>query len=208
MKLQQLITLVFLLNISVAAMSQTVLYDIVIAGRAVGSVKVFRDDSDAENPKLRIDAEVSIPFYTGSLRSENQFADGSLKSSMTDYRVNGRKKEKVLTSKAALNQYQVDFFGSGEAFEKRKEVKHGITKTIVSLYYEEPVQVGAVYSEKYGQLCRVENLGGGRYGVVMPSGKQTTYTYAGGQCVEVAVELAGVKLRIVKKGAPMAITRN
>jgi len=204
MKLLSLLTLVAFLNIPVQAISQTVLYDIVIAGRTVGSVKVLHDGSEPERAKRRIDAEVSIPFYSGSLRSENQFVDGSLKSSVTDYRVNGRKKEKTLTSKAALSQYQVDFFGSGEALEKRKDVRQSITKTIVNLCYEEPVDVTAVYSEKYGQLCKVENLGNSRYGVIMPSGKQTIYTYREGKCMEVTVELAGVKLRIVRNEIQLA----
>jgi hypothetical protein len=189
-------------------MSQTVHYDIVIAGRTVGSIKVVQDDLGIANPKLRIEAEASIPFLSASLRSENQFIDGVLKTSVTDYRVNGRKKEKVLTSKAALGQYQVDFFGSGEDLEKRKDVRHGITKTIVNLYYEEPVNVSAVYSEKYGQMCKVESLGDGRYGVLMPSGKRTMYSYLDGKCVEVSVELAGFKLRMVRKGIVMAITKS
>lgn len=198
----------FFLTFPTLAISQTVLYDIVIAGRTVGSVKVIQDEANKENPKLRIDAEVSVPFYSGSLRSENQFVDGFLKTSVTDYRANGKKKEKVLTSKAASNQYQVDFFGAGEDFEKRKDLRHGISKTIVNLYYEEPVNVSAVYSEKYGQMCKVEKVGEGRYGVVMPNGKRTMYNYKDGKCMEVAVELAGVKLRMVRKENVLALTKS
>lgn len=207
MKLSHFSALILLLSISMEAMSQTVLYDIVIAGRKVGSVKVIQDGADTENPKLRIDAEASVPFISASLRSENEFVDGALKTSSTIYQLNGREKEKVVTSKMALNQYQVDFFGSGEHLEKRKDIRHGITKTIVNLYYEEPVNVNAVYSEKYGQLCRVESRGDGLYSVLMPSGKRTMYTYVDGKCTEVAVELAGFKLRMIRKGIVTAITR-
>ena len=208
MKSLKLLAFVFFLTFPALAISQTVLYDIVIAGRTVGTVKVIQDEANKENPKLRIDAEVSVPFYSGSLRSENQYVDGVLKTSVTDYRVNGRKKEKVLTSKAASNQYQVDFFGSDEDFEKRKDLRHGIFKTIVNLYYEEPVNVSAVYSEKYGQMCKVEKVGEGRYGVVMPNGKRTIYSYKDGKCMEVAVELAGVKLRMVRKETVLALTKS
>ncbi len=204
MKLVNLFTVFAFLSIPTFVVAQTVHYDIIIAGRTVGSVKVLQDDSEPENVKLRIDAEVSIPFYSGSLRSENQFVDGALKSSVTDYRVNGKKKEKTLTSKAASSQYQVDFFGTGDSPEKHKDVRQGITKTIVNLYYEEPINVTSVYSEKYGQMCKVESVGGGRYGVTMPSGKQTLYTYRDGKCREVAVELAGVKLRMVRKEMQLA----
>lgn len=204
MKLLNLLSLVVFLNIPAAAISQTVHYDIVIGGRTVGSVKVFHDDSEPENARRQIDAEVSIPFYSGSLRSENQFQDGALKTSATEYRVNGKVKEKVQTSVSPARHYQVDFFGSGPALEKRKDVPQGITKTIVNLYYEEPVNVNAVYSEKYGQICKVESLGNSRYGVIMPSGKQTIYTYTGGKCMEVAVELAGFKLRIIRREIRLA----
>lgn len=204
MKLLNLLALVVFLNIPADAIAQTVHYDIVIGGRTVGSVKVLDDDSEPESARRQIDAEVSIPFYSGSLRSENQFQDGALKTSATEYRVNGKVKEKVHTSSTSLRHYQVDFFGSGPAVETRKDVKHGITKTIVNLYYEEPVNVNAVYSEKYGQICKVESLGNSRYGVIMPSGKQTVYTYVDGKCVEVIVELAGVKLKILRKEIRLA----
>lgn len=200
--------MVFFLNTYQKAVSQTVLYDVVIAGRTVGSVKVHHDDQEKENPTRRIDAEVSIPFYSGSLRSENQFVDGTLKTSVTDYRVNGKKKEKTFTSKAETSNYLVDFYGSGETFEKRTDVKTGIAKTIVNLYYEEPINVNAVYSEKYGQICKVENLGDSKYAVIMPSGKPTTYIYNEGKCTEVAVELGGFKLRIIRRGTVTAFTRN
>lgn len=204
MKLLKLFVVFALLNLPAQVMSQTVHYDIMIAGRTVGSVKVLYDGAEPESAKRRIDAEVSIPFYSGNLRSENQFVDGVLKTSVTDYRVNGKKKEKTLTSKAQSGQYQVDFLGACDEFEKRKDVRQGITKTIVNLYYEEPVNVHAVYSEKYGQMCRLENMGDGRYAVTMPSGKQTLYSYSNGRCREVSMELAGVKLRMVRKEMQLA----
>jgi DNA-binding HxlR family transcriptional regulator len=61
--------------------------------------RVIMDDQSTENPKLRIDAQASVPFFSASLRSENEFVDGSRKTSMTNYGLNGRRKEKDLLQK-------------------------------------------------------------------------------------------------------------
>ena len=207
MKLFYSLRLLFILTIPFTANSQTVVYDIVIARRTVGSVRVHQIDSTDEHSKFHIDAEVSIPFYSGSLQSENQFFNGFLKSSMTDYKVNGKKKERTFTSKVTPGHYHVDYYGSGKTYDERKDFVHSISKTIVGLYYHEPINVNAVYSEKFGQMCPVVNLGENRYSVTMPSGKKNIYTYAGGKCLEVTVELGGFKLRIVRKEIAIAMVR-
>lgn len=199
MKLFYLLTVLFILNISAESISQTASYDIVIAGRTVGFVKVLQIDSSSEQSRLRIDAGVSIPFYTGSLQSENHFLKGSLKSAVADYRVNGKTKEKTVTSRVASALFHIDYYRSGKTYQKRKEVLHGIGRTIVSLYYQEPLNVDAVYSEKYGKMCQVVKLENSRYAVTMPSGKKNIYTYAGGKCNEVSVELGGFKLQIIRR---------
>lgn len=204
MKFFKLLAVVSFVVLPGVVLSQTVIYDIILAGRSVGAVKVLHDDSEPETARRRIEAEISVPFYSGSLISENQFVNGALKTSFTEYKVNGRQKEKVRTSHKTPDHYGVDFFGSGNALEKSTDVQYRITKTIGNLYYEEPVNVNAVYSEKYGQVCNVEKLGNGRYGVTTPNGKQTIYNYINGICSEVTVELSGVKLRIVRKEVKLA----
>ncbi|SEJ02532.1 hypothetical protein SAMN04487995_3089 [Dyadobacter koreensis] len=207
MKLFYSLAMLFVLTGPFKTYSQIVVYDIIIARQTVGSVKVHQIDSTGEHSKLRIDAAVSIPFYSGSLQSENQFSNGLLKSSTTDYMVNGKKKERTFTTKVGSGSYNVDYYGSGKTYDERKNIAQDISKTIVGLYYLEPVNLKAVYSEKYGQMCQIVNLGENRYAVTMPGGKKNIYIYDGGKCKEVAVELGGFKLRIVRREMATAMAK-
>ena len=190
---------VFSLLFSLQSRAQTAFYDVIVGGRIIGSVKVLYYDNKAESSKRRIEAEFNIPFYSGSFFSENHFVNGLLKTSVTEHRTNGKQKEKTLTSNTIAQQYQIDFSGSTAVTEKTKNLRFGIEKTITSLYYEEPVDVNTIYSERYGQMCIIKKLKENNYGVTLPNGKKSTYTYRNGQCSAVEAELAGVKLHIVRR---------
>jgi len=93
-----------------------------------------------------------------------------------------------------------------ERLRKRIEAEFRVpfyAHTITGLYYQEPAQVPAVYSEKYGAMCKITKLGNGHYSVELPNGKESVYSYERGNCVRVVTELAGVKLSIVRKQRPL-----
>lgn len=75
------------------SVSQTVMFDVMVAGRVIGSVKVLLYENGAKTVKRRIEAQFSIPFYAGSFSSENDFLEGKLQSSVTEHFVNGKQKE-------------------------------------------------------------------------------------------------------------------
>lgn len=188
--------IIFLLA-SVAARAQIATFDVVMAGHTIGSVKVL-ELSGSERLRKRIEAEFSVPFYTGSFVSENQFSDGTLHSSLTEQTVNGKRREQTVTTRVASQHYRFDLSGKADRNSKW-EVTVPIAHTITGLYYQEPAQVPAVYSEKYGAMCRIRKLGNGHYSVELPNGKESVYSYEHGNCVRVVTELAGVKLSIVRK---------
>ena len=80
-----------------SSVSQTVFYDVMLAGRIVGSVKVMLFESSTKIVKRRIEAKFSIQFYSGSFSSENDFSDGHLLSSLTQHFVNGNQKKSTHT---------------------------------------------------------------------------------------------------------------
>jgi hypothetical protein len=184
--------------------AQTVHYDVKVGGRTIGSVKVLHFENKTGAEKRRIEADFSVPFYSGSFYSENQFHNGTLKSSLTEHRVNGKQKEKTATFSTIPQRYQIDFSTTSRKAEKSKDLVHSINHTITSLYYEEPLGLKAVYSERYGQMCSLEKAGAERYRISLPNGKQSLYIYRGGICQEVETELAGVKIRIVRKETRLA----
>jgi len=187
-----------------SSVSQTVIYDVMVAGRIVGSVKVMLCETGAKTVKRRVEAQFSIPFYSGSFSSENDFSEGHLQSSLTEHFVNGKQKERTHTSNRRPQLYHVDFSGKAADTGALKEVNQAINHTMTGLYYQEPSNVGTVYSERYGQMCSVKKLDESRYGVILPNGKQSIYAYHQGLCTEVQSELAGMKLRIVRRWNQLA----
>ncbi|GLU53991.1 DUF6134 family protein [Dyadobacter frigoris] len=187
------------------SVSQTVMYDVMVAGRVIGSVKVLLYENTSKTIKHRIEAQFSIPFYSGSFSSENDFLEGNLQSSVTEHFVNGKQKESTRTSNRHPQLYHVSFSGKATDYGKLKELNQTINHTMTGLYYQEPSNVGMVYSERYGQMCPVKKLDESRYGVVLPNGKQSIYAYRQGLCTEVQSELAGMKLRIVRRWNQLAV---
>lgn len=187
-----------LLLIPVFAQAQTI-YEVTAAGQVVGTVKVFSSEPAGEGVVRRIEADFSFLFYSGSFLSENNFQKGKLHSSSTEHFSNGKQKEKTVTVGNAAKPNGMSFVKVPGDKQAKKELPYSIENTITNLYYEEPRGSNAVYSERYGQMCAVQNLGENQYGVKLPNGKVSKYTYVSGRCQEVETELAGIKLRITRK---------
>jgi hypothetical protein len=204
MKWFQVLIILLGMFVAVTLHAQTVHYDVQIGGRTIGSVRVFHFDNKSGSEKRRIEADFSVPFYSGSFYSENLFQNGTLKSSFIEHRVNGKQKEKTTTLSTIPQRYQIDFSTTSRKADKSRDLALNINHTITSLYYEEPLNLTAVYSERYGQMCNVAKAGNDRYVMNLPNGKRSLYTYNAGVCQEVETELAGVKIRIVKKETRLA----
>ena len=179
------------------AMSQTSFYDVIVAGRNVGFLKVFNDETKNNIELQRIESNFKFLFYSGKYSIQSSYSQGKLLSSVATHHVNGDLKEKTQTKSAVKPLYQVLFSGEDAPKNDRKDINFPIIRTITSLYYKEPINISEVYSERYAQMCRIEKLSEGSYGVNLPDGKQGVYTYKNGQCREVKTDLSGFKLRIV-----------
>lgn len=183
---------------SFGANAQNNIYDVIVAGRTIGSLKVFDSESDTDTEIQRIESDFKILFYSGKFSTQASFVQGKLMTAVSAHEVNGDVKEKTHTKNVAkTSNYTVSF--SGEDGEKKpsKEFNEPILNTVTSLYYKEPINITEVYSERYGQMCNVKKVSDGNYSVSLPDGKQGVYTYKNGLCREVKTDLAGFKLRIV-----------
>jgi hypothetical protein len=183
---------------AVAARSQTNVYDVIVAGRTIGSLKVFDDKKvGGDTETHRIESNFKILFYKGNYSTQTSYVQGKLISADCEHHVNGDLKEKTQTKSAAKSLYEVLFSGDDGKDKPKIELFSPINSTITSLYYREPVNISEVYSERYGKMCSVKKLSEGKYGVSLPDGKQGIYSYKNGLCKEVNTDLAGFKLRIV-----------
>ena len=185
------------LLISVIGKAQTNTYDVIVAGRTIGSLKVFDNEAKNDTETHRIESDFKVLFYKGKYATKTDFVQGKLVSAVSAHHVNGDLKEKTQTKTSTKSLYEIWFSGEDGDDKPKKVFNAPINNTVTSLYYKEPVNVTQVYSERYGQMCKIKKLSEGNYGVDLPDGKQGIYTYKNGQCKEVKTDLAGFKLRIV-----------
>lgn len=175
-------------------------YDVIVAGRTIGSLKVFDEkDADQNTETHRIESDFKVMFYKGSYSTQTNYVQGKLVSATCAHHVNGDLKEKTLTKSSSRSLYEVLFSGEDGEDKPSVVVNKPISSTITSLYYKEPINITEVYSERYGKMCNVRKLSEGKYGVTLPDGKEGVYSYKNGLCREVKTDLAGFKLRIVLK---------
>lgn len=175
-------------------------YDVIVAGRTIGSLKVFDEKGADQNMEThRIESDFKVMFYKGSYSTQTNYVQGKLVSATCAHHVNGDLKEKTLTKSSSRSLYEVLFSGEDGEDKPSVVVNKPISSTITSLYYKEPINITEVYSERYGKMCNVRKLSEGKYGVTLPDGKEGVYSYKNGLCREVKTDLAGFKLRIVLK---------
>ena len=172
---------------------QPIIYDILLAGRPVGALTITPTRVDDGSDHLRVRGTIDTFLYDVVYVSENRFEKGVLKTSMSSQVVNGKLKEKTNTVKNT-SHYRVTFEDGKSAAKETIHIPHPINHTVTSLYYQEPLNMKQIYSDRYGKMCLVQKVAPGAYEVVMPDGKRTRYTYAQGQCREVQSEIMGLNL--------------
>jgi hypothetical protein len=201
MKVVVLSVLLLFWSLPSGATSQTSFYDVIVAGRHVGSLKVFNYDLKDDVETHRIESDFKFLFYSGKYSIQSSYSQGKLIASVAAHYVNGDLKEKTQTKNTVNPLYQVLFSGEDAPKNNKKDINFPISSTITSLYYKEPINIKEVYSERYGQMCSIKRISDTNYGVSFPDGKQGIYTYKNGQCREVQMDLAGFKLRIILNDA-------
>lgn len=70
--------------------------------------------------------------------------------------------------------------------------------TTANLYYNEPSNVAAVFSEKFQKMIPIAHTGDKKYTLKLPNGNRTTYSYANGVCNMVEADTDWATLRFVR----------
>lgn len=76
---------------------------------------------------------------------------------------------------------------------------NGLQFTTVKLYFQEPVGINQVYSERFLEYCPLEFTGDHKYKLYLPNGKINYYTYANNSLVEVFVDRTWFNLKFARK---------
>jgi hypothetical protein len=180
-----------------ASRAQTSFYDLIVAGKNVGELRVFNYEAKSDTEMHRVESNFKFLFYSGQYLIRSNYVNGLLVNAIASHHVNGDLKEMTQTKALEAPKYRVTFSKEDESSGKSKDFNIPISKTITSLYYKEPVNIREVYSERFGQMCSIKKTAADTYKVNLPDGKEGIYSYKNGQCREVTTDLAGFKLRIV-----------
>jgi len=162
----------------------------------IGEIKAFLEETDNNLVKYTVESEVNFWVIWRYNRTSDLIAtykDDMLETSYSKIILNDDIKEFTKLKK------------EGEAYNCFKypnlsfQTKPGVNFSVAKLYFEEPVGISRVYSEKYLTYAELEPQGDHTYKLILPGGKINYYTYQNQELVEVLVHRNWFNLAFRKK---------
>lgn len=189
-KITASVILIFLFTINLKA--QNMQYAILKGSDTIGIINYSRNAVD-NKIIYKAETKVKIRFiFEVSVNSQEEccFKDDVLQYSLIFRKINGNIKANYST-KLVGRSYIIEDKKQSE-FEKLNI--YSITGSILSLYYNEPADNSAVYSDRYKKLIIIKKLEEHKYKVLMPDGNYNYYYYHNGVCNKVEVVHSFYKL--------------
>lgn len=170
---------------SFAAFAQELNYVIEWRGDSIGYMIATKSlDGEVEVYSMQSEASISI-LLSFDLRTEYEakYADGVLTTANTHNILNDKTRSKSNIKKSDSGYVTV-------VNEEKSYIDDtAIGASISTLYFKEP-QPGKIFSERYGQWCKLAKSGGFEYELYKPDGRKNYYRYKNGECVEIEVHTA------------------
>jgi len=166
-------------------------YTINFNGMEVGSLKVYRKSAHTTFYYSFI-SQVDYTFVKHfDIRFDIQscFKEGNLVESYFCHKVNGATKSDCKLEKEDKG-YKVT---TGE--RAYKLLTNSVKYSITTLYFQEPLKIRKVFSERYAQFLPIKKLEGHQYVIIMPGGRENYYKFSEGICKEVNVDIPFGKLQ-------------
>lgn len=156
-------------------------YDVEIQDKYVGWMTCLKNINPSQPSDINfiIDSKVNVNVVTAydiQFKLESFFKNGALVNANYFTKVNGDT-QSLSTLKWDGNQY---IGWDGKKNSSLGSVK--IIQSIGNLYYNEPIGLTQLFSEKYLAFCPITKSGE-YYTVSFPDGKSTIYKYQNGICV-------------------------
>ncbi|HMS67165.1 MAG TPA: hypothetical protein PKD18_03470 [Saprospiraceae bacterium] len=174
------ICLVWLLVIPSDVHAQVYNYDIYIDDVKAGKMEVSKSTYVNGGAVIDFSSKMKVGgIGTNEIEiySTTYFKKGTLTDSESVVERNRRIKEQVI----------VKYDNSRYLVSRRNEnplvLQEGISMTMAELFYKEPVGISSVFSERYGEKCKIKFLKTGTYEIALPTGGSAVYHYDRGKCV-------------------------
>jgi hypothetical protein len=168
---------------SVNVYSQTLTYEVFKGNSKIGEMKVDRQYANGTWHYSSVcDVEVSF-VVTVKVKSlyEATFKNNILQRSMMQNIRDGKVRE-ASKGRRVGSEFITDVNGEPQTLNANE-----INYSILSSYYEEPTGRKRIFSERWGQLLQLKNIGSQKYALVLPNGDENYMTYQQGICTELQI---------------------
>lgn len=181
MKLLPSILLLILIR---TGMSQELMYTISWKDDSIGYLKAEREQiRDNEYYNINSNTEFRVLFrFNLNYQYKNEYRKGRLYSASANNSLN--QKDRDQSSIIWQNNHYL--IRVNNKSEKLKE--QDIWFTVSKLYYNEPIGVNTIFSERFGKFLTLEKLEQNKYALTKPDGRKNIYFYDKGICRKVIVD--------------------
>lgn len=161
-------------------------FSVSLGGKEIGEITASLTASGkTETYKVKSDVKFKA-LWKSYHRETNHFVvyeNKQLKKSASSVYMNEELEDSTTTNRGQLkmNCYRYP----DEQFVQNE---HQIKFTTAKLYFQEPVNVDNIYSERFLAYCKVELVGKNKYKLHLTNGKKNYYTYTNGVLTEVFVD--------------------
>ncbi|WP_370477003.1 DUF6134 family protein [Tamlana flava] len=156
-------------------------YQVVKNDKVIGTIEINKNafsDSTVYNLKSRISAKFLFKFcVTG--KEKSVFRNGVLVYSSVHRTLNNKTK---VNHKIVLKNGRYNLLLDGESVSSNIDP---INRNLITLYFNEPIGVTAVFCDNLKKMVPISPLGNGRYRVDFEDGKHNVFHYSNGTCVKV-----------------------
>ncbi len=173
--MKKLILLSQILVHTLPVQAQQLVYGLFDGDKRIGEVYIKRENHDGID-KLESESIIKARFIL-SFRIYSYYRVWNDEHGMVSSYVKGMRNETV-TGEATGYRYGNEYvtISDDEVFKTVTPV----TTSLLELYYEEPVGLTKIFSERGGVYLPIKSLGNHRYELTKSSGRPTIYTYEDG----------------------------
>ena len=183
-------TLFFLLQASDSD-AQVLEYDIIFF-IPIGKLEIEKYVHENNFATIEMNSNVKILFNQLKLFSKVISKDGEILTSEFIQEHNRDVKNHTIVFQEQDNSWTANFEnGISKTFLNRPKI------CVSELYFEEPILVDSVFSERFGQPCYLEKVGLTIYRIHFPDNGLSDFHYKNGQCYMIKSTLRGKKTKLL-----------
>jgi hypothetical protein len=191
MKMRVILIFVFSIVIQSYISAQKLEFDIVWLGK-IGKLYINKT-IEKDTTLIETSSVVKIPFYKLSWETTLSCIDGKLTASNYQQLLNENKREFTEINQKSDNLWQIiDNHGKEETIS----IEHAFY--VSDLYFKEPVNVGYIFSERFGKSLQIISNGNGHYTLLLPDDNLCEYFYENGICKIVKAKNGSRTIKMVR----------